>query len=188
MRPVQQARQHLTRLIGIVVHGLFAHQHQIGFLAPHNGREDLRHTPGIKGSVEINPDGTIRSHRQRSAKFALEIGIADGDCGHFHPRATLLADVQGFFERDCVKWIDDVRHSCVFDSRSVRADTDPFVSRRNTLGGNENFHIIAGRAVLPHALELLVIDFIGRRFRQRLEAAKQVGHHIEREVLGTKFL
>ena len=63
LRPVEQACQHLTSLIAIVIHGLFAHQHHVRILAPHNGREDLRHTPGIQGSVEINPDGTIRSHR-----------------------------------------------------------------------------------------------------------------------------
>ena len=68
--------------------------------------------------------------------------------------------MDGFFERDGVKWIDHVRQTRVFNSRSVRANANRFVSRRNALGGNQNFHILATRTVLLHALELLVIDFI----------------------------
>src|SRR5205823_13758443 len=112
------------------------------FLAPHHGREHLRYAPSINGALEVNSYRAISSHCQRRAQFTIEIGIADADCGHFHLRSTLLSNVQSFFERDGVKRIDNVHQSCVFDSRSVRADADPFVSRRNTLSGNKNLHFI----------------------------------------------
>jgi len=83
--------------------------------------------------------------------------------------------VQGFFERDGVKWIDNVRQSYLFDSRSIRADANACVSRRNALGRNQNSHIIVGHPVSLHVLEL-VINFIRRNLgsdsRQQKQAIK----------------
>jgi hypothetical protein len=39
-----------------------------------------------------------------------------------------------------------------------------------------------------HTFELVVINFVRRIFRQRLEGAKEVRNHIERRILRTEFL
>jgi hypothetical protein len=43
-------------------------------------------------------------------------------------------------------------------------DANSFVSRRNTFGRNENFHIVAARGLSLKGLQLLIVNLVRRSF------------------------
>ncbi|KAI6769103.1 hypothetical protein HG531_010207 [Fusarium graminearum] len=62
--PSQETRQHLTRLIGIVVDALLAQDHQIALLLFHGLLEKLGHCQRLDflALLELNVDGTVCAH------------------------------------------------------------------------------------------------------------------------------
>jgi hypothetical protein len=101
------------------------------------------------------------------------------------PRMSLRANSIAAFCKVCCsavssKFMRMTRLSDMTNSESLRAD--------DNLDDLAESDVLAGLTILFHGLELLVIDFVGRSLGQRLDAAEQVGNHIQWKVLGAECL
>ncbi len=134
---VRRARQ--AGLAAIVLHGLFAHQNQIGLLSLYDHLEDTSDVPRIKRCVTLDQHRPIGAHRQPATELFLIVGSADADDENLGI-ATRLAKSNSFFQRDRIERIDYKGQLVIVNPTSILAQRNPLIGVGNAFGGNQYFH------------------------------------------------
>lgn len=132
LRPPQQAREHLARLVGIVVDALLAEDHQVAPLLLDDRLEQLGDAQRLEvlALLELDVDGAVGAARERRAQNLLRLGRAGaegadlGDAAGRAPAELLLADERGFLDREVVERVYAVLDAGGLDARLGLVDAD----------------------------------------------------------------
>ena len=143
LRPIEQRGQHLARLVGIVVDCLLTENDHPGLFPVDDGAQQLCHGKGLQLFGRLNENRAVGAQRQSRAQRLL---CTRGTAGNRDDLRgdSLLPETNSLLDRDLVEGIH--RHLDVgrFDARSVGPHTDLDVEVDDSLGGNEEFHRLAG--------------------------------------------
>jgi len=139
LRHVEQGRQHLTRLIGVIVDRLLAEQDEAWLLLFDDGLQQLGHGQRLQLRVGFDQDAAIGANCHRGAQRLLALRHAARNCDDFGRDAFFL-QTHGLLDGDLVEWIH--RHLDVgnVDPASVRFHPDLDVVVDDALDGDEDLH------------------------------------------------
>src|SRR5690606_4313836 len=141
LRAAPERGQHLAGLVGVVVDGLLAEDHQVRLFLLHQleqgarGRERLHVLAGLHDHV----DGAVGAHGQAVAQVRLGVGRGDGGDHHLC-RDALVAQAQGLLEGDLVEGVGRQLHAVGDHAGTVRPDLDADVGVHHALVGDQDLH------------------------------------------------
>ncbi len=104
LRPAEQRRQHLARLVRIVVDRLLAEDDELRALLLDDLLEDLGDREGLDRLVGLDEDAAVGAHGKRGAERLLGLLRADRD-GHDLGRLALLLQADRLFNSDLVEGV-----------------------------------------------------------------------------------
>jgi hypothetical protein len=102
LRPAQQTRQHLASLIGIIIDGLLAHDHQPGCLAHTHRLQQFCHCQRLQFDLRLHQQRAIRTDSQTGTQSFLAGAHAAGHHHHL-ARQTGFLEAHGLLDRDFIK-------------------------------------------------------------------------------------
>ena len=94
LRPVEESSEHLSSLVGIVINGLLANDHEVGGLLFHEFSQNFGDTERLQvhvgAQVGLDVDTTVASHGEGCADGLLALLRADGSNNDFVSNLGLL--------------------------------------------------------------------------------------------------
>src|SRR5690242_1656432 len=150
LRPAEERREHLPRLVGVVVDRLLAHEHELGRFLLDDRLEKLGHGERLELGIGLDQNRAVGAQRQRRPKRLLARGDPARH-GDQLGRDALLLEANGLLDRDLVERIH--RHLDVrgIDAGPVRPDPYLDVEIDDAFDRNENFHGDFPRLQAPRA-------------------------------------
>ena len=139
LRPVGQGGQHLARLVGIVVNGLLAQQHDLRLLLVHHGLEQLGNGQRLQFGVGLHQNGAIGANGQRGAQGFLVLRHAARDGDNFCHHAFFL-QTHRLLHGDFVKGVHAHLDVGGFHPALVAFDANLHVVVHHALDGDKCFH------------------------------------------------
>ena len=115
---VPQGRQHLARLVVVVVDGLLAEDDEERLFAFHELEQYARDVQRLERRVGNHVQRALRAHGQRVAQCGLAIRGSDGGDDDFVGTPALL-DAQGFFDGNGIEGIDAELDAVERDARAI---------------------------------------------------------------------
>ena len=139
LRQVSQCSQHLTRLVAIVVNGLFAQDDQARLFFVNQGFEQFGHRQWLQFFCGFNQDGAVGADGHGGAQCFLTLRYAARNSDHFSGKA-LLFQSNCFFHSNLIEGVHAHFDVGDIDARAVRFDAHLHVVINNPLHGHKNFH------------------------------------------------
>jgi hypothetical protein len=135
--PTQKRRQHLARLVGIIVNGLFAADHELRRFLVRQGMEQLGHRQGLQFHVGFHQDGPIRPEGQRVTQRFLTVCRA---ATHHHDLRgnTGFLEPYRFFHGDFIEGIHGHFDVGQIHRTAIGLGPWPDVVVNHPFDGNEN--------------------------------------------------
>ncbi len=104
MRPAEQAREHLTRLIAVVVDRLLTHDDEIRAFGLDQALQHLGDAERLDDRIGLHQNGAVGAHGERGAERILRLRWANRD-GDDLVGLTPLLDADGLLDGDLVERI-----------------------------------------------------------------------------------
>ncbi len=148
LRPARQRSQHLAGLVGIVVDGLLAADHQIRLFLVAHGLEQLGHGQRLQLDVGLDQDGAVGADRQRRTQRLLAGTHAAAhrhDFGH-HPG---FLQTHRFFHRDLVEGVHAHLDVGQIHAAAIGLDANLHVVIDNAFDGYQNLHESSSLLLAP---------------------------------------
>ena len=135
----KQRGQHLADLVGVVVDGLLAEQHQLRLLLVDQRLEQLGHCERLQFDIRLDEHATIRADRHRRAQRFLACLHAAGHRDHLG-RDTRFLHAHSLFHADFVERVHRHLHVRDIDGAAVGLDANPHVRVHDALDRYQYFH------------------------------------------------
>ncbi len=137
LRPVPQCRQHLARLVVVVVDRLLAEDDEERLLAFDEIEQHARQVERLERRIRDHVQRALRAHGERVAQCGLAIRGADGG-DHDLVGAAAFLDTQCFLDGDGIEGIDAQLDAVERDTRAIGLHADAYVVVDDAFDCDEN--------------------------------------------------
>ncbi|MOA18034.1 hypothetical protein D3C78_1383190 [compost metagenome] len=144
MRPVQQRGQHLAGLVGVVVDGLLAEDHQLRLFLVDQRLQQLGHGQRLQLGVGLDQHAAVGADGHGGAQRLLALRNAARN-RHDFSDGTLLFEPGRFFDGDFVKGVHGHLHIGDIHASLIRLDAHLDVVVNDALDRYQHLHPAASK-------------------------------------------